>query len=74
MSDWNKFNAVVRDRSGIRHSPPMFSVIVWGVTIETARDKLEIEYPRRHYEIVSLDAAVTDQRNPNDLDNIRFDH
>lgn len=57
MTDWNKFNAVVRDKSGKKHSPPVFPVIVWGVTIETARDKLVGEYPSKDYEIVSLDAA-----------------
>lgn len=56
MSDWNKFNAIVRDkRKRPRHSPPVFPVIVWGVTIETARDKLVGEYPAKHYVIESLD-------------------
>lgn len=58
MSDWFKFNAWVRDRSTKKHSPPEFPVIVWGVTIDTARDKLIGEYPPKSYEIVSLDLAA----------------
>lgn len=54
MSDWNKFHAFVRDKSGEKHSPPEFPVIVWGVTIDTARDKLVGEYPSKDYEITSL--------------------
>jgi len=54
MSDWNKFHAFVRDKSGKKHSPPEFPVIVWGVTIDTARDKLIGEYPSKDYEIISL--------------------
>ena len=57
MSDWNKFNVLVRDKSGKKHSPPEFPVIVWGVTIDTAREKLIGEYPSRNYEIISLDPA-----------------
>lgn len=58
MSDWNKFNALVRDKSGKKHSPPVFPVIVWGVTKETAYDKLRIEYPASKYEIIALDEAT----------------
>lgn len=58
MSDWLKFEAWVRDRSGKKHSPPEFPVIVWGVTEETAFDKLNAEYPVRGYEIVSFSKAL----------------
>lgn len=54
MSDWIKFHAWVRDKSGKKHQPPEFPVIVWGVTIDTARDKLIGEYPIKDYEIISL--------------------
>jgi len=57
MSDWKKFNALVRDRSGKKHSPPVFPVIVWGVTRYTAYDKLQIEYPANEYEIEEFDEA-----------------
>lgn len=54
---WNKFNAVVRDKSGVKHSPPVFPVIVWGVNECTAREKLSWEYPSKDYEIESLTPA-----------------
>lgn len=57
MSDWFKFNAWMRDLSGKKHSPPEFPVIVWGVTIDTARDKLIGEYPSKDYEVVSLERS-----------------
>lgn len=65
MSDWNKFNAWMRDRTGKKHSPPVFPVIVWGVTRETAMDKLIAEYPASQYEIVSFDPATDPLSNPN---------
>lgn len=57
MNDWNKFNVVVRDKSGKKHSPPVFPVVVWGVTESTAREKLIAEYPAKDYEIVGLVAS-----------------
>lgn len=53
MADWNEFNALVRDRKEDR----TFPVIVWGVTKETAYDKLRAEYPASKYEIIGLDEA-----------------
>lgn len=64
MSDWNKFNAIVRDRSGKNHSPPVFPVIVWAVNIDTAREKLLGDYPAKRYEIVSLEQGA---KTPDDL-------
>lgn len=59
MSDWLKFNAVLRDkRKKPQHAPPVFPVIVWGVTHDTALAKLVAEYPAKHYEIVSIDLAL----------------
>lgn len=60
MSDWNKYLAFVRDRSGTKHSPPEFPVIVYGVTIDTAREKLVEKYPARSYEITSLTPSTLD--------------
>lgn len=54
MSDWFKFEASVYDKRGGVHCPREFPVIVWGVTEETARDKLVGEYPAKHYDIVSF--------------------
>lgn len=54
-SDWFKFEAMIFDkRKHPEHCPPLFPVHVYGVTEETARDKLIGEYPVRHYEIESF--------------------
>lgn len=60
MSEWNKYLAFVRDCSGVNHRPPEFPVIVWGVSIDTAREKLVEKYPKPGYEVISLVASTTD--------------
>jgi hypothetical protein len=56
MREWNKFHAIVRDirKRKPLHSPPVFPVHVWGVTEQTAREKLEYEYPSSCYEVESF--------------------
>lgn len=50
---WTRYTAILSKRA----DPYNFLVYVWGVTKETAYDKLRIEYPTSKYEIIGLDEA-----------------
>ena len=51
MADWNKYEAVIFDRQ----KEYEFNVIIWGVTVDTAREKLLHEYPVSKFGIVKLE-------------------